>query len=458
MNRLSILTLLSCLLLCCSKESNTIASGDFNASLTAELPEMQMLGGPELDGQDTKATTQYTVRIRWAAGDKLSVINLTTGKVLGGNLTANQSGTITSFSGSLNGTVRDGDAIAYFYPAFSNTTETTFNGTSIDMSTQTGTTGGVPLCVYCVSTANSNSFTNASLTFSYLMCYFMIGLSDIPSSTQIKSLTLTNVTNSFDLSINSSKNGFDINTHTGNIVLQPSQTASAAGVRTVYAAIPGSNAVSARQAVLQTSTTSFSTFFAAAKLNNGYAYNTNVTGFLVDDLIPEDKSVREYCLAHFDTNGDGKLTMVEIAGVTKFPDQSQYPLPDDIIRFNELEYFYSLTELPSFKNKRKLESVTIPRQITAIPDEMFYGCATLNKVFLKPMEPPVLGNNVFYGLSGNIILVVADDVVSDYQVAEGWINYFNNFRTESSQNDSTLDIDTEDENDMGNERITIILK
>lgn len=456
MKRLTAIFLFCFLLLSCSKEDTTIASGDFRASLSAELPEMQLLGGSELEGTVSKATTQYTVRIRWAAGDKLSVINLTTGKVLGGNLTANQSGTLTTFSGSLNGTVRDGDAIAYFFPAMNNTTEQAFTGISIDMSNQTGTTNGVPLCVYCVSTANSNSFTNTQLTFSYLMSYIMIGLSDIPASTQIKAVTLTNVTNTFDLSINSGKTGFDITTHTGNIVLQPSQTASVAGVRTVYAAIPGSSAVSARQAILQTSTTTFTTSFAAATLSNGYAYNTNVTGFLVDDLVPEDPVVKEYCLTHFDSNGDGKLSMVEIAGATKFPNQSTYPIPYDIKRFNELEYFYSLTELPSFKNRSKLECITIPRQITAIPDEMFYGCNTLTKVFLKPTVPPTLGDSAFYGLSGTIILIVEDSVVADYQEADGWAYYFKNFRTESSQNDSNLGIDIE--GDMGDDRITIILK
>ena len=94
----------------------------------------------------------------------------------------------------------------------------------------------------------------------------------------------------------------------------------------------------------------FSTAFSSAKLNNGYAYNTNVSGFLVDDLVFEDPAIRDYCLTHFDGNGDGKLSMVEVAGVTTFPDQTQYPLPTGIRRFNELQFFYSLTELPLFKN------------------------------------------------------------------------------------------------------------
>ena len=163
-------------------------------------------------------------------------------------------------------------------------------------------------------------------------------------------------------------------------------------------------------------------------------------------------------MEHFDVNKDGKLSMVEVAGITAFPNQSEYPIPSDVSRFNELEYFYGLTRLPSFKNCNKLESITIPKQISVIPDEMFYGCTTLVKVILKPIVPPSLGNNVFVGQAGDLILVVADDAVADYQAAEGWRNYFNNFRTESSQNNSNVDIDIEDEDSMNEDRVDIIIK
>lgn len=458
MKRIAILISIAALLLSCSKSKQiTIASGTFDLALNATLPEMQVIDNPGSEEEGTKASTQYTVRIKWSAGDNLSVINMTTGKILGGTLSANSTGTSTTFSGTLNGTVRNGDALCYLYPALDNPAEKTFVGVSIDMSRQTGTTGGVPLCVYAMASAADDSFYNASLSFSFLMSYMMMGLSDIPASTQVKSVTLTNVTNTFDLAINNTQTGLDITTHQGDIKLTPSQSASDAGVKTIYAAIPGS-AAATRFAILETSTTTFTTSFASAKLNNGYAYNTNVSGFLVDDLVPIDPGIREYCLVHFDSNGDGKLSMVEIAGVTSFPNQSVYPLPSNISRFNELEYFYGLTELPTFKNQTKLECITIPKQIRAIPNDMFYGCSTLTKVILKPMVPPSLGSNAFFGLSGSIILVVAEEVVADYQAAEGWKEFFNNFRTESNHDDSTVDVDTEDEDSMGNDRIDIIIR
>lgn len=460
MKRISLIVSMAFLLLSCSKNEQTIiVDGTFDLSFRAELPEMQLIENPELQGIDsTKAVTQYTVRIKWTAGDKLSVVNLTTGKLLGGYLTSNASGTVTTFSGSLQGTVRDGDKLAYVYPATENASEKDFEGFHIDLSSQGGTTNDVPLAVYSTTTATSESFNNATITFSFLMCYMMVALTDLPASTKINSVTITNVTKSFGLAINSAHSGFDIVDVTqGDVVLTPSQNSTASGARTVYAGIPAS-ASATRNVILETSTTTFSTTFTSAQLQNGYAYNTNVSGFLVDDLIPEEPSLRTYFLEHFDSNKDGKLSMVEIAGVKEFPDQDLYPLPSDITRFTELEYFYGLTELPSFEHFNKLGVITIPKQITSIPDDTFNGCTSLTKVILKPSVPPVLGEDVFSGVAGSLILVVDDEVVADYQAAEKWKDFFNNFRTESSQNDSSVKINTEDEDTMGEDRIDIIVK
>ena len=458
MRNLAIIIVSTLVLFSCSKESQkTIARGTFDIQLSATLPELKIVDDAASVAKGTKASTQYTVRIKWAAGDKLSVINFTTGKILGGSIKANSSGTLTTFTGSVTGTVNDGDVLAFFYPAQSNAGEVDYSPINIDMSNQMGTTGGVPLCVFSTMTANGNSFSNLSLTFSYLMSYMMIGLSDIPAGSTIKSVTLTNLTSNFDLSINSGRNGFSITTYPGNIKLTPNQAASAAGVKTVYAAIPGS-AATTRDAILETNTTTFTTAFSSAKLNNGYAYNTNVAGFLVDNLVMADPKMQEYCLQHFDANGDGKLSMVEIAGVTEFPDQTQYPLPSGITSFDELEYFYSLTSLPSFKNQLKLQSITIPKQIASIPDELFYGCINLVKVTLRPTTPPALGNNVFTGIAGSLILVVDDDCVDDYQAADGWINYADCFRAISEEYDSSLDIDIEDDDNIGDDRVDIIIE
>lgn len=449
------ISLLPLLLACESEDPGTIARGNFDLSLSAELPEMQVID--DSSGIGTRAATQYTVKIKWALGDKLSVINVTTGKILGGNLTSDVSGTVTTFSGKLNGTINAGDQIMYFYPGQSNSVEEDFTGAEIDFSSQPGTMGGVPICCYSVVTADGATFSKMSVTFQFLMSYIMIGLSDIPASALIKTVKLTNVTNSFKFALNAARTGYVLTPQTGDILLSPSTVASASGNKTVYAAVPASSSMQ-RFVVLETGTSTFSAPFTSANIKNGSSYNTNVSGFLNDDLTIEDDSMREYCLKHFDSNGDGKLSMVEIAGVTKFPDQSMYPLPTDVTEFNELQYFYGLTELPSFKNCTQLQTITIPRQIALIPSESFNGCTSLVKVILKPSVPPVLGQNVFTGQAGELIFVVSDDSVSAYQAADGWKDYFNNFRTESSQGDTNVDIEIEDEDSMDDDKVDITIE
>lgn len=454
MKRLIAIMSLTLLLFSCQKEGRTIARGDFAVTLDAELPELPVVD--QVSDAETRASTQYTVRIKWAEGDRLSVINLTTGKLLGGYLSANSSGTRTTFSGALNGTVNDGDVIAYFYPAQGNENEIDFTGIHVDMSDQRGVTGSVPVCVYSVVNAAPDSFQDAYVSFSFAMSYIMLGLSDIPASTQIRSVTITNVTESFDLTLNASGTGFGLTPYAGNIRLTPESNASAAGVKTVYAAIPASASME-RNVILETSTSVFTAGFTSAKLNNGYAYNTNVSGFLVDDVHISDEVMREYCLQHFDVDGDGKLSMVEVAGVTRFPDQNLYPIPAGVRKFPELEYFYSLEEVPSFKNRKQLQTITIPAQITSIPDEMFYGCTTLIKVILKPTVPPALGKDVFVGQAGALTLVVPDEALDDYKAAEGWRDHFSLFKDESTDGDVNFDIDIEDDSTMGTEDSDIIV-
>lgn len=433
---------------CTKKESPVIASGDFSVSLTASLPEMPIVE-EEVGPFGTKASTLYTVRIKWNAGDKLSVVNLTTGKLLGGYLKANSSGTSTTFSGSVQGTVNNGDQIAYFYPAVENESEIAFPGIHIDMSNQKGTSDAVPLCVYSIVTANENSFSNAQITFSYLMSYIMVGMSDIPASTKINSVRLTNVTDTFDVSINDSRNGFNVSVHTGDVVLTPNLSASVAGVRTIYVALPGS-ASAQRKTLLETETNTFETNFVSSALTNGYAYNTNVSGFLRDNLAFKDILVQNYCTNYFDKNGDGKLSMVEIASVTSFPAS----LPAGVLCFCELEFFYGLTALPSFANQASLTEVAVPSQLREIPDETFAGCTSLLELYMYPTVPPVLGNNVFSGKSEQLKIIVPDESLSAYQTADGWKELLSSIYGASEASKSNVRIN-EEEGSMGSDDINI---
>ena len=142
--------------------------------------------------------------------------------------------------------------------------------------------------------------------------------------------------------------------------------------------------------------------------------------------------------------------MVEIAGVTSFP----AALPSGILSFEELEFFYGLTSLPSFANQTSLSSVTIPRQITSIPNGTFSGCSELVEVYMKPTTPPTLGSSVFDGTPDNMMILVPDESLSDYQNASGWNAYYDHIRTSSSVSGSGIRINTEG-GPMGSESVNV---
>ena len=172
---------------CAGKGPEVIVSGSRELTLRAELPEMSVLG--DVQDEATKASTHYTIRINWTEGDRLSVINLTTGKILGGGLAAAESGPVTTFSGTVSGTIREGDRIAYLYPSQNNGSEMDFTSIHVDMSTQDGTTAGVPLCVYSTATAEGATFDDASISFSFLMSYIMSDVVSVTETMQYINLT-----------------------------------------------------------------------------------------------------------------------------------------------------------------------------------------------------------------------------------------------------------------------------
>ena len=425
---------------CSEKEQLVLASGNFNLSIVANLPEMQQVDGI-MENPEAKAIAQYTVRTQWKVGDKISVVNLTTSKLLGGYLTANSAGSSTTFSGSVSGTINTGDRIAYLYPAQENANEINFTHILVDLSNQKGTINDVPLCVTGITTVNGTSFQDAKLSFNYQMCFMLIAMSDIPSEASIQSVRLTNVTNAIDLQINDGRTGFDTTPIQGDIVLTPDNTANSAGARTVYMAIPASPKVSSRRIILETGSNSFEASFGANAINNGIAYNTNVTGFLVDDIFFKDALLRTYCITYFDKNGDGKLSMVEIASASLFPSA----LPSNIICFDELEFFYGLTSLPFFTNQKNLTSITIPKQITSLQDGLFSGCSSLAIITLNSITPPSLGEGALLGTPDNQIIVVPDEAVDAYVSAIGWSDYATRIRGASTIGKSSVRIYTDDE-------------
>ena len=94
-----------------------------------------------------------------------------------------------------------------------------------------------------------------------------------------------------------------------------------------------------------------------------------------------DSNVKDICIANWDTNGDGELSVAEAADVTTLG--QVFKGNSNITSFDELQYFTGLTEIGNEAfAKSTIQSVIIPENVTAITDGAFDQCAELTHIEL----------------------------------------------------------------------------
>ena len=103
-----------------------------------------------------------------------------------------------------------------------------------------------------------------------------------------------------------------------------------------------------------------------------------------------DNTVKTICVANWDTNHDGELSMAEAAAVT---DLGEVFFNTSITSFDELQYFTGLTSV-YFNGFVHLKKVTIPNSITSIGERAFAGCLTLSEVTI-PNSVTSIGERAF---------------------------------------------------------------
>lgn len=253
-----------------------LTSGTFDFTLDATMGELETISD-----DDTKAASVISVvRLNWEAGSEVSAINLTTGKALGGSLTADKTGTVTTFSGTLTGTVNNGDKIAFIYPSQGYTTEQNYTPINIDLSRQSGNSNsGVPICVYSVVTAGSGTFDKASASFKFLMSYLQMNLTGLEANSVINEVSVDNIGCGMTLGITA--DGITATPVQGTITMTPPSTykVKSDGTRSFYMSFAESPAVTKRTVTADTANETKACDWTGNQLNVSTSYTSTLASF-----------------------------------------------------------------------------------------------------------------------------------------------------------------------------------
>lgn len=367
---------------------------EISCTMSATMPEFKVGGDPE-----TKSSLESVVRVKWKKNDELSVINLTTGKQLGGCIKADNDGANSTFSPSgLHGTITAGDKLVFLLdndPGRRSATEKDFEPFTMDYSSQKGNSNEVPIVVYANYTATENGTINAvNPEFNFLMGYVQLAVSALPASTSVTELGIENLNTRCQFSI--SNHEFVTTPQNGNITLSEAFTANSKGTNTRYFSCFTSPAQGvARNAHIHANSINHITAWLKAALSAGYYYQSVATGFTNENISFVDDTFKSYCVSHYDKNGDGEVSFAEAAAVTSFESFTAAE-KSSIKEVFELPYFFKGERIPSFEGCTALKQVILPGSLQTIQENAFKGCTGL-EVITIPSTVMTIGEGAFEG-------------------------------------------------------------
>ena len=176
----------------------------------------------EADNVETKSSIQPRITLKWSDGDLISVVNLTTGKNLLGDLVARVDDDQVYFEGDLSGSVRAGDKLAAIYPCQNYSGISNITDISFDFSAQTcSSMNEVPFCAYSLFTCATVGVVKVESPFIIPVSFNQIAISNIEPNTKIDYIELSNVGNNISFNVNKSAGTLDLTSTSGKVRITP---------------------------------------------------------------------------------------------------------------------------------------------------------------------------------------------------------------------------------------------
>ena len=333
----------------------------------------------EADNVETKTSIQPRITLKWTDGDLISVINLTTGKNLLGDLVARVSDDQVYFEGELSGSVKTGDKLAAIYPSQNYSGISNVTDISFDFSTQTcSSMQEVPFCAYSLFTCETTGVIKVESPFVIPVSFNQIAISNIEPNTKIEYIELSNVGKNLSLKVNKSTGKLDLTATSGKVRITPEAKQSGNdGSLFVYCALAESNA-SARSIVVKALPNIYTAEWAQSAMSTSKYYTSIASDFTKVEykyfMVSEPSSLEvgaEGGRLIFNVSSDNKdwtassipdLNITPSSGsncenlevVVDVPKNEGYSEKSYLITFEaaDLKYTYSIKQDVSSSNKR----------------------------------------------------------------------------------------------------------